>query len=284
MFIAKALEKVSNGKGSWESTRIGIFQNDTQVGEFLRNYSCFGEQTFYPFKREDKWYALYSPNYTAIRIMSLPDCRDIGGEEPASFGFCPVEIYIPEFQWAYRKGLSEDNLKKYPEQNHSWLSRDAEEKEYDPDLFNKDLDENHKFVYKEKETFFENFAFVAGCVWGDDRSMKIELRDITLAHEGIIKPVKDWGYYDKKNKNLKATPKQLTIYEIVIFTLLKLDKNTRELLSLRNFPDRRTIKDLHKLYSDITYNQLKYRYRLALFDACTIINETGIEKLISKNV
>ena len=84
---------------------------------------------------------------------------------------------------------------------------------------------------------------------------------------------KDWGYYDKKNKNLKATPKQLTIYEIVIFTLLKLDKNTRELLSLRNFPDRRTIKDLHKLYSDITYNQLKYRYRLALFDACTIINE-----------
>ncbi len=96
--------------------------------------------------------------------------------------------------------------------------------------------------------------------------------------------IKDWGYYDKKNKNLKATPKQLTIYEIVIFTLLKLDKNTRELLSLRNFPDRRTIKDLHKLYSDITYNQLKYRYRLALFDACNIINETGIEKLISKNV
>lgn len=199
MFTAKALEKVSNGKGSWESTRIGIFQNGTQVGEFLRNYSCFGEQTFYPFKREDKWYALYSPNYTAIRIMSLPDCRDIGGEEPASFGFCPVEIYIPEFQWAYRKGLSEDNLKKYPEQNHSWLSRDAEEKEYDPDLFNKDLDENHKFVYKEKETFFENFAFVAGCVWGDDRSMKIELRDITLAHEGIIKPVKDWGYYELPN-------------------------------------------------------------------------------------
>mgnify|MGYP000500923470 CR=1 FL=1 len=34
---------------------------------------------------------------------------------------------------------------------------------------------------------------------------------------------KDWGYYDKKNKNLKATPKQLSIYELVIFTLLKLD-------------------------------------------------------------
>ena len=56
---------------------------------------------------------------------------------------------------------------------------------------------------------------------------------------------KDWGYYDKKNKNLKATPKQLSIYELVIFTLLKLDKENRELLSLRNFPDRISIKELN---------------------------------------
>ena len=94
---------------------------------------------------------------------------------------------------------------------------------------------------------------------------------------------KDWGYHDKQNRRLKATPKQLSIYELVIFTMLKLDKNTRELLSLRNFPDRITIKDLHKLYSDITYNQLKYRYRLALFDACNLVNRIGYQNLISKS-
>ena len=93
---------------------------------------------------------------------------------------------------------------------------------------------------------------------------------------------KDWGYHDKQNKRLKATPKQLSIYELVIFTLLKLDKENRELLSLRNFPDRITIKDLHKLYSDITYNQLKYRYRLALFDACNLVNRVGYQSLVSK--
>ena len=94
---------------------------------------------------------------------------------------------------------------------------------------------------------------------------------------------KDWGYHDKQNKRLKATPKQISIYELVIFTLLKLEHDTRELLSLRNFPDRKTIKDLHKLYSDITYNQLKYRYRLALFDACTLVNRVGYQNLIAKS-
>ena len=72
---------------------------------------------------------------------------------------------------------------------------------------------------------------------------------------------KDWGYHDKKNKNLKATPKQLSIYELVIFTLLKLDKENRELLSLRNFPDRLSINKLNRMYLDLTYNQLKYKYR-----------------------
>jgi len=94
---------------------------------------------------------------------------------------------------------------------------------------------------------------------------------------------KDWGYYDKKNKNLKATPKQLSIYELVIFTLLKLDKENRELLSLRNFPDRISIKELNRMYLDLSYNQLKYRYRLALYDACNLVNRVGYQSLISKS-
>jgi hypothetical protein len=92
---------------------------------------------------------------------------------------------------------------------------------------------------------------------------------------------KDWGYYDKKNKNLKATPKQLSIYELVIFTMLKLDNETRELLKLRNFPDRITIKELNRMYLDLTYNQLKYRYRLALYDACNLVNRIGYQNLVS---
>ena len=97
----------------------------------------------------------------------------------------------------------------------------------------------------------------------------------------IYYDAKDWGFHDRKNRRLKATPKQLSIYELVIFTMLKLDKNTRELLSLRNFPDRITIKELNRMYLDLTYNQLKYRYRLALFDACNLVNRVGYQNLVS---
>ena len=129
---------------------------------------------------------------------------------------------------------------------------------------------------------FDNYLAIASFV---ERLLPTVKNNRTPSMFKIIGTVyydsKDWGYHDRKNKRLKATPKQLSIYELVIFTMLKLDKNTRELLSLRNFPDRITIKELNRMYLDLTYNQLKYRYRLALFDACTLVNRVGYQSLVS---
>ena len=62
------------------------------VGEYTRNYpSLFS--TFFPFQAEGMDLALYSPSYTATRIFALPECVDLGGEEPGSYGFCPVEYF-----------------------------------------------------------------------------------------------------------------------------------------------------------------------------------------------
>lgn len=131
---------------------------------------------------------------------------------------------------------------------------------------------------------FDNYLAIASFV---ERLLPTVKNNRTPSMFKIIGTVyydsKDWGYHDKQNKRLKATPKQLSIYELVIFTMLKLDKNTRELLSLRNFPDRITIKELNRMYLDLTYNQLKYRYRLALFDACTLVNRVGYQNLIAKS-
>lgn len=202
MYTAKKLEEIQTRPGAWKSNRIGIFKGEEQIGEFVRNYDSYGESTFAPFKRGDRWYALYSPSYQSIRVMSLPGCTPIEmvGEQST---FCPVEIYIPEYQWRLTKATPEEKLHKYPDLNHHWLKKDREEKEYDQELFNLDIDENYKFVSREKETFYENFAFVSGCFWGDDSSWKIELYDISKAHEGIIKKVPEWGYYELPNLPLR---------------------------------------------------------------------------------
>lgn len=88
--------KIDKGKGYWNYLLIEIFtsEDNKKIGEYTRNYSSMFN-TFVPFTKDGKDYALYSPDYTSTRIMSLPDCRDLGGEERNTYGFCPVDYYIP---------------------------------------------------------------------------------------------------------------------------------------------------------------------------------------------
>lgn len=111
---------------------------DEQIGEYHRNYPSL-YHTFHPFRCDGRWFALYSTDYTATRIMELPSCRDIGGEEPENNGFCPVDYYVPF---------------------------------------------DHPEVVK--TTMAGRFGFVAGCIWGDDSSWKIQYLDLTRVTEGIL--------------------------------------------------------------------------------------------------
>ncbi len=168
-----------------QTVAIYDIEDRNVVGSYERNYHSFGEETFAPFRRGDNWFALYSRSYVAISVMELPSCKYLGGEDEVdSCGFCPVEIWVPTYQIEVEAAMPPEELKKYPKENWHWLSVDRYSKEYNRDLWEPD-----------KEVFHENFAFIAGCVWGDDSSWKIEVRDISRAHEGIIKPINGWGYY-----------------------------------------------------------------------------------------
>ncbi len=183
--------QVPTKPGCWNYLKVEIFMNDeiaayeggtivtrtipVKIGEYERNYSSMME-TFHPFEQNGKHYALYSPEYTATRIMSLPDCKDIGGEESNSFGFCPVEYAVWHDQEEYDghvKCLESDSpvlqehYKKYP-------------------------------VDREKLAGMVNghFGFVSGCIWGDDTSWKIQALDLSEAHKGIIKRSDWFGYME----------------------------------------------------------------------------------------
>src|SRR5688500_20337546 len=82
-------EDIDNVPGAWKYLLVSIFESDgtgeRKIGEYVRNYSSFFS-TFHPFQQNGKWYALYSKEYTATRVMELPSCRDIAGEEHHSHG------------------------------------------------------------------------------------------------------------------------------------------------------------------------------------------------------
>jgi hypothetical protein len=99
-YFVRVLDKVHYRPGAWQGLRVGVFRRengiDVQVGEYERNYpSLF--RTFAPFRVAERELALYSPDYTCTRLLELPSCRDIGGEEPEGNGFCPVDFFVPYF-------------------------------------------------------------------------------------------------------------------------------------------------------------------------------------------
>jgi len=89
-------KEVESRPGCWNLCAVKIFlitpSEQTQIGEYTRNYPAFALETFLPFSRGDRDYALYSRDYTSTRVMDLPSCRDIGAKNPTQpvFVLCRI--------------------------------------------------------------------------------------------------------------------------------------------------------------------------------------------------
>lgn len=170
-YFIKLIEKIANGPSRWAYSRLGVFEQEgeteKQVGEYVRNYPSY-KDTFCPFKHANgKWYALYSRDYTATRVMALPSCKDLGGEEPAARGFCPIEYYVPNYHYDEKR---------------------------DKDFLYSQIDEKEFASIPPEHVHYWPFGFVAGCMWGDDWSWKVQYIDLKDADKGIITRSEKFGH------------------------------------------------------------------------------------------
>jgi len=172
-FRAEAVVKPHSADG-WGSALVNIFDGDTKIGQYERNHPGWAKETFEPFEADGIWYALYSPNYTSTRLMSLPACEDLGGEEPSSGGFCPVELYVPR----YRKVLRRNRLDGREMEN--WLFETNATAPAVADT----VDYGYDSTFGPWQSL--TTGFVAGCIWGDDSSWKLEVFDLSKVGAGQI--------------------------------------------------------------------------------------------------
>lgn len=184
-FIITA-SSVDNGPGVWQSLKVSIYRDENLVGEYIRNYGDFGPMTFFPFQIGNDWYALYSASYTATRVMKIHEDRieDWCGEEAVSHGFCPVEYYIPRYN--IMKGTVEISGKV----NEFTTCGVDTEYENIEEFIAEWKDPN--FV----ETQFCNFAFMCGCVWGDDTSWKLRYIDLSQIPDKVLTISEKFGYWE----------------------------------------------------------------------------------------
>lgn len=224
-YFAKPTEKPSK-PGCWNVLTVEIWKRDpslfddpgVKIGEYERNYpSLFN--TFHPFVQDGQVYALYSKDYTATRVMSLPDCKDICGEERDSFGFCPTGYAVPY-------STDECGCEKFP---CEYCGRKAQGE----DLFN------------------GQFGFVCGCIWGDDSSWKIQYLDLSDLKNGKIKRESWMGYVEmgEGSENLR---------DYIVTKSYERDDHLIGVKGVQWFrnkkacdPDRAQIQDLTKAWQDV---------------------------------
>lgn len=214
-YVARKIADL-NEPNTWTRIQVGVFEIcdgvETQVGEYFRNYGLL--HTFFHFQKDGKDYALYSPDYTCTRIMELPSCRDLGGEEPAGNGFCPVEYYVPCYIQKEYEGLDS--------KQHRYLVIDPQPKDFEPSTISfYPLDsatgkrtEIKKQISLVTPSTYVPFGFVSGCIWGDDWSWKVQFLDLSQVDEGIISREERFGYLPLPEKLSLKDSVDLINYEI----------------------------------------------------------------------
>lgn len=208
-YTAKVIETIQHRPNTWETLKVGVYRSEDDreelVGEYHRNYSALFN-TFFHWTYGGKDYALYSPNYTVTRIMELPSCRDIGGEEPHSAGFCPVDYYVPRYidrEYTNPEGekrryrVNEPKAEDLGSRTQTFYRRD----EKIGDQISVERPD-----YAIAPLLYYPFGFVAGCIWGDDSSWKIEFLDLSEIANGVIKRDARFGYIEMpESMSLKQT-------------------------------------------------------------------------------
>jgi hypothetical protein len=222
-FIAKIIQEIQDNPNGWKRARVGVFRVvggvEEMIGEYDRNYSILFN-TFFPFRLNGVDLALYSPNYMTTRIMELPSCKDIGGEDPDYYGFCPVDYFVPTFideevKYTVRSsdGTVTEDVRNRRVNNpgagslvesvmhRAWVNGN-----------NGDLMRGETTTRPLTEAFYYPFGFVAGCIWGDDSSDKVQYLDLSRADRGIIKREEKFGYIELPPKMRLKDAVDMSLY------------------------------------------------------------------------
>jgi hypothetical protein len=204
-YIAKPLTQIERDSKKWRGGNVGVFRvedgKEEWIGEYERNYTSLFN-TFFHFHRNGNDFALYSPDYTATRIMELPACKDLGGEEPHSEGFCPVDYFVPTYiEQEVVSIITNPDGTTEREVEKILINNPKEETILDcvrrMPLTNFNTGETRERVmtyHSLNSRQHQPFGFVAGCVWGDDSTYKIQYLDLSEAEKGIVKRDDRFGY------------------------------------------------------------------------------------------
>ena len=98
---------------------------------------------------------------------------------------------------------------------------------------------------------------------------------------GIGKDKDSYKDEEKPRLRIRLNSGQIQTYEFCILLLVKATEKDRDIIALRNFPNRKSFRELKKFFMPSSYEKVRQDYYKALLDLSMVYNTKGY-KFISK--
>ena len=92
---------------------------------------------------------------------------------------------------------------------------------------------------------------------------------------GIAKDKDCYKGQDKPKMKIRLNGEQLQIYEFCLLLLLKAEEKDRDIIQLRNFPYRRSFRQLKKFFLPSSHEKVRSDYYKALYELISLYNSKG---------
>ena len=80
---------------------------------------------------------------------------------------------------------------------------------------------------------------------------------------------------DKPKMKIRLNSGQLQTYEFCILLLVKASEKDRDIIALRNFPNRKSFRELRKFFMPLSHEKVRSDYYKALQELMSLYNRKG---------
>lgn len=179
-------QTIESQPGCWNWTRVKIYSKfkDEPILEYDRDYDSHtmaknSVRTF-QYNLGAPIYILYSDTYLSYKVRHMGTDEVVAEIKPESCNHIPVDIYIPTYH-SYK--FSKDEGRGF-----AMITNGSKNVERDTKDWASSGDQHNMGNLP--------MAFVAGCVWGDDSSMKLKVLDLRRIKEGVLEFDESIGYHE----------------------------------------------------------------------------------------
>ena len=98
------------------------------------------------------------------------------------------------------------------------------------------------------------------------KNQKTDMFNLIQRLYGIGKDKDCYKGEDKPKLKIRLNSEQLQVYEFCILLLVKANEKDRDIIQLRNFPYKRSFRQLKRFFLPISHEQCRIKYYNALYE------------------